>query len=599
MPVKPDRRAQAEMKDIYNAELKMLIKEKVECKSGLKKMFQAVNGVCSIALLQLLESLAGYDNMCDTGDTIALLIEIKKIMYQTGDNLHPLHALNKALTVLFNCYQKEKTLADYKIVFDSAVQLCEDLGANLEALQGCIYGQAIMTKKVDRSVKVEDIDDEFSSATKVCILAEHGKEQLFAMMYILRANRQQYGYLQQSILNDTNKDSIWPTTRTVAHRKLLTWRSPENTQSRQRQYQQQDKQDHDDQHTQPNNESPAATTGDVQMLFNIEGQPICFKRKQVGHIKPDCPYKDKSKEELRQIFPTTVFSTIGSGQTTFLPSEQELESPASTGVDSSGITGVGSSSESENTNLGPIGMRAMTSDEAAAFLQTVQDEYDSDESAARASLLSVTINEQNATTNKNEEEENQRNNNMGNKDHALAQSQRAVDDWWILLDNESTVDIFCNRASVQDIREVEHGCRIVTAAGSKTTNLIATLPGYNRPVWFDPDGIANILSLNNVRTYLRVTYDSWPGHPDSNCFVVHLPENRICIFQMLPQGLYYVNMRRQATVLTLTSQQETTNDMEGVNNNTTGEDTNNSNQNGNTNTENNESSNSHRTHENI
>ena len=86
-------------------------------------------------------------------------------MYQTGDNLHPLHVVYKALSGLFSCYQKEKTLADYKIAFDSAVQLCEDLGANLETMQTYLHGQAMTKGKVDRSVKVEDIKNKLSGET--------------------------------------------------------------------------------------------------------------------------------------------------------------------------------------------------------------------------------------------------------------------------------------------------------------------------------------------------------------------------------------------------------------------------------------------------
>ena len=44
--------------------------------------------------------------------------------------------------------------------------------------------------------------------------------------------------------------------------------------------------------------------------------------------------------------------------------------------------------------------------------------------------------------------------------------------------------------------------------GKKKTNLIGDLARYPDPVYFDPEGMATILSLSNVKKHHRVTYDS-------------------------------------------------------------------------------------------
>ena len=87
---------------------------------------------------------------------------------------------------------------------------------------------------------------------------------------------------------------------------------------------------------------------------------------------------------------------------------------------------------------------------------------------------------------------------------------------WILLDNQSTIDLCCNFQATKNIRESETSRQIHCIDGIIHTNLIGDLPGYGI-VWFHNNGIANILSLANVKNRQKVTYDS----SDGNQFVVN------------------------------------------------------------------------------
>jgi hypothetical protein len=79
-----------------------------------------------------------------------------------------------------------------------------------------------------------------------------------------------------------------------------------------------------------------------------------------------------------------------------------------------------------------------------------------------------------------------------------AMTGHAVPDSWILLDDQSTVDVFCNKNLLQNIPEGKTICGISCNAGTAETNLIPDLPGCPSPVWFHPKGIANALSLHRV-----------------------------------------------------------------------------------------------------
>ena len=107
---------------------------------------------------------------------------------------------------------------------------------------------------------------------------------------------------------------------------------------------------------------------------------------------------------------------------------------------------------------------------------------------------------------------------------------------WILLDNQSTVDVFTNRRLLKNIRRAQKNMSIHCTAGVAKTNLVGDLPGYGT-VWYHPDGIANILSLSKVKEKYRVTFDS----DINNQFIVHRPDGTQRIFQQSSRGLYFLD----------------------------------------------------------
>ena len=80
---------------------------------------------------------------------------------------------------------------------------------------------------------------------------------------------------------------------------------------------------------------------------------------------------------------------------------------------------------------------------------------------------------------------------------SLSQAKNKIPSTWILLDSQSTVDIFNNPELLQNVCTVDQKMKIQCNAGSRITNMMGDLPGYG-PVWYNWKAIDNVLSLYNV-----------------------------------------------------------------------------------------------------
>ena len=69
---------------------------------------------------------------------------------------------------------------------------------------------------------------------------------------------------------------------------------------------------------------------------------------------------------------------------------------------------------------------------------------------------------------------------------------------WVLLDNQSTVDVLSNKDLLKDVYKADTTLDIHCNAGVSSMDLKGKLQGY-REVWYHPSGIDNILSLSKVQ----------------------------------------------------------------------------------------------------
>ena len=111
----------------------------------------------------------------------------------------------------------------------------------------------------------------------------------------------------------------------------------------------------------------------------------------------------------------------------------------------------------------------------------------------------------------------------------------------ILLDTGSTIDIFCNKDLLRNIRRVKRCMRISCNAGVVKCYHKGTLPGYGE-VWFSPHAIANILSFSKVESKFEI---EWCGQ--SKAFKVHT-RSKIQKFK-LRNGLYILDCSKALTLV--------------------------------------------------
>ena len=121
-----------------------------------------------------------------------------------------------------------------------------------------------------------------------------------------------------------------------------------------------------------------------------------------------------------------------------------------------------------------------------------------------------------------------------------SKSKTSIPESWILLDSQSTIDVFSNVSLLTKVHETNTTLSIRCNAGVKTTKYRGHLSGYGW-VWYYPDGIANILSLSRVRERYRVTFDS----AMDNCFHIHKDNGKLLKFKEATRRLYYFDTMKR------------------------------------------------------
>jgi hypothetical protein len=131
----------------------------------------------------------------------------------------------------------------------------------------------------------------------------------------------------------------------------------------------------------------------------------------------------------------------------------------------------------------------------------------------------------------------------------MQQSGSTIPRHWIILDSASSPDIFYEEDLVTDIRNSDVILKVLSRGGVNEINQECTLPNYPGHVWFDPNGVANIIGLRNLIRHYNVTYDS----SGDNCFHVSQDDNLVMTFRPWEGGLWYYDTGRETPLSFLTA----------------------------------------------
>ena len=121
-------------------------------------------------------------------------------------------------------------------------------------------------------------------------------------------------------------------------------------------------------------------------------------------------------------------------------------------------------------------------------------------------------------------------------DEPIAQNQQPINKDFVLLDSQSTVNLFSNPSHVTNIRPADSPIRVYCNKGTMITDKQADFGDNN--VYFDANGIANVLSLFHLSKKYHITYDSRDREGVFRVFT----DNGIVEFMPTAKGLHVLNL---------------------------------------------------------
>ena len=111
----------------------------------------------------------------------------------------------------------------------------------------------------------------------------------------------------------------------------------------------------------------------------------------------------------------------------------------------------------------------------------------------------------------------------------------------VLLDTGEAFSSVRNRALITGVTKTKDSICMRTNVGTRNLGEHGKFTGFDRPVWYDKDSMANIFSFAELAEQYRITYDSSEG----DHFNIHGTSKGMMKFRKIKQGLYYYNFQER------------------------------------------------------
>jgi len=476
--------------DIYKEKVKTYSRLESKFEQDCESAFSLVIGQCSPLMISELKCHDEFDAISDEYNLVKLLLLIKKICFNYKTQDDPLHAIIKAQAALYGKKQgKDESVEDYALAVENRLTVLTALGGTV-----LCTGVRSHVAESEHQTKYENLN---AAGKKACDIT--AIERVTAMLLFTNADEERFGKLQKEIHNDhlkVQKEGSSSAYQQTIPGVLRLFNSHSEVQKKPKKGKKTETEI-----------AFAQGEGERQTGYGFR-KGKCNHCGEDGHHQWECPKKkntdsSKKKEEDDARTPT--------------------EKPS------------GGKNETANATHGSV--QGDTYDSGDDF-DDVQFHFATVETSIVPSSGSEVI-----TGELNQTE-------MELVFGTSSSTWSPIPEDWVILDNQSTVNVFRNKKYLRNIRQVDTHVVIRCNAGSRTTNWVGDFPGFPEPVWYDPGGIANIISFDKAEKFYKIRYDSESGN---GFMVTHRQNGSVRCFHKSRKGLFYIDMKQRGSLALVTT----------------------------------------------